>query len=76
MWRIYMFQFHKVRLKESRHGNRVAYPQTFQFHKVRLKDKTDLAQLLCNTTFQFHKVRLKGRGLAADDNYVFAVSIP
>ena len=52
------FQFHKVRLKESKqmnqHGN-----HTFQFHKLRLKAMTPQQIAEMAARFQFHKVRLK-----------------
>ena len=56
-----LFQFHKVRLKDSYRLREYHAPNLFQFHKVRLKDEHRRTQRSKETTFQFHKVRLKAK---------------
>ena len=52
-----MFQFHKVRLKDTKQTS-IRAKSLFQFHKVRLKASTNEVTVT-ETWFQFHKVRLK-----------------
>ena len=69
-----MFQFHKVRLKETGRDIGWSDVELFQFHKVRLKE-SDQKKFIGNAVFQFHKVRLKDY-LQLIPNNLIKVSIP